>query len=92
MFVQGKIYKEVEINPQDVIEVLLNEFLDNDKYNTYVYSKDGKHQLIRSTPAYHNRTDESVIRELTDKDVEYYNALKVLEEYFEKRKKNGKKS
>lgn len=81
MEVYGNVFTKVEVNPTDVIEGLTIRFLNGDKWDTHVRTKDGKHSLVEVKSAYHNTTTETVICDLTGEDVKYYEALKTVHKY-----------
>ena len=86
MEVQGKVHTKVEVNPVEVIEGLITRFLNGDKYDNWINSENGKHFLMHSRREYHNRVEEDVICELTQEDVDYFNALKFVKKYLEEHK------
>lgn len=84
--VDGIINTKVIVEPIDVIKGMINEFLNNDIYNCWVKSENGRHFLMESHDEYHNKAKTEIIHELTQDDVDYYNSLVKISEYLKKKK------
>jgi len=87
MRVNGVIHTEVSVEPTDVVEAMINEFLNNDEHHCWVKTEDGKHWLMESHDVYYNRTETEIVHGLTQEDVDYYNALVLINKYLTKEKK-----
>ena len=75
MEIYASFRQKVGINPIDVIEKLKDDFFGD--HNRWIGKEDEKWCIIGN--AYHNST--KVIREITDQEKEYFDALKVVEKY-----------
>ena len=83
-----KIYadftQEVTIDPLEVIEQLKDEFTHGS--DNWISFADGKWFLMTEMSAGAHSYDES-IKELTEKEMEYYNALVLVEKTLKRKKK-----
>ena len=84
MEVQGILKTTIDVNPVDVVDGLITKFLHGDNYDTFIASKNGEYLLMKSRSEYHNRIEYDVICVLTQEDVDYFNALKQIQEYLKK--------
>jgi hypothetical protein len=75
MEIYANIREKVDINPNDVIEKLKDGFFGD--HGRWIGKEHGKWCILAN--AYHNRY--SVVREITDQEKEYFDALEVVEKY-----------
>jgi hypothetical protein len=79
MKIYADLRHEVHIDPIDVIEKLKTGFLGD--HHRWVEKKDDKFYVMGD--CYHNSTE--IIKEITAEDIEYLDALEIIEKYL----KNG---
>lgn len=75
MEIYATLRHKMDINPLDVIEKLKNGFLED--HNRWIEDKDGKFYIMGD--CYHNSSE--IIREISEDDVKYFDALKTIEKY-----------
>lgn len=81
MEINAKIYQSVDIDPIDVIEALKEKFLGD--HMRWVEKKDKKFFIMENS--YHNSSTE--VRYVSEEEVTYLNALKIIEKYLKKNEK-----
>mgnify|MGYP007100134683 CR=1 FL=1 len=78
MKINGTITTTMDINPLAVIEKLMDGVLDK---NEWIKKDNNGFCVIRTNNVYHNRTEDVVIRDMTQTEADYYYALKTVSEY-----------
>ena len=75
MEIYAEIRQKVDVDPMAVIDELKREFFGD--HNRWIEKKDDKFYVMAD--AYHNSS--SIVREISAKDVEYLDALDIIEKY-----------